>query len=156
MKLCAKIALGVGVVLIAIQFIRPARNLGVVEGPNFIGTKHAVPAEINRHLQRSCYDCHSNQTKYPFYANIQPVGWWLDWHVRDAKKHLNFSEFATYTPKRAAHKLEEVAEEVRKKHMPLDSYLWMHDEAKLTEAEIEAIAQWADALRATIPLPPAT
>ncbi len=156
MKLCAKIGLGLAVVFVAIQVVRPARNEGSSTGPNDIGTKYAVPAEIAGHLKRACFDCHSNHTNYPAYANLQPVGWWLESHVRDAKKHLSFSEFATYKPKRAAHKLEEIAEEVRKKHMPLDSYLWVHGEAKLTDAEIEAIAQWADALRATIVVPPAT
>lgn len=143
MKRTSQILLGLAAVALVAQAIRPTRNLGAVAGPNHISAKAPVPAEVEAVLQRSCYDCHSNATRYPWYANIQPVGWWLESHVRDGKRHLNFSEFATYSTKRATRKLEETAEEVRELHMPLNSYLWVHRDAKLTDAEIKLVADWA-------------
>lgn len=142
-----KVLPSIAVLLMAIQFVRPARNLGEITGPSFIGNRHAVPAEVEKVLQRACYDCHSNRTSYPWYADVQPVGWWLEWHVRDGKKHFNFSEFGSYSAKRADHKLEELSEEVREHKMPLKSYTWMHPEARLSDTDIKLVADWAADLR---------
>lgn len=150
MKTSAKILLGFGIVLLAAQAYRPMSNHGTVAGPNHISTKAPVPAEVEAILTRSCYDCHSNRTNYPWYANVQPVGWWLEKHVRDGKRHLNFSEFATYTTKRATRKLEETAEEVREHAMPLSSYTWVHRDAKLSEADIKTLADWATNTRRAV------
>lgn len=139
------------ILLIAAQFVRPARNEGSVAGPAFIGARKPVPADVAKVLQRACYDCHSNHTSYPWYADIQPVGWWLAMHVRDGRRHLNFSEFTTYSDKRAAHKLKEVAEEVREKGMPLRSYTWTHPEARLDDAERKLIIDWAQSMRSAMP-----
>lgn len=138
-----KILLALAAVLLVAQAIRPMGNHGVVAGPNHVSTRVAVPAGVEQILRRSCYDCHSNHTDYPWYANVQPFGWWLEWHVRDGKKHLNFSEFAVYATKRADHKLEEVAEEVRERHMPLRSYLWVRPAARLSDEEVKTLAEWA-------------
>ncbi len=150
MKRSTSILLGVAAVALVAQAVRPARNLGEIAGPNHLAKQAAVPAEVEAILQRSCYDCHSNATRYPWYANLQPVGWWLEQHVRDGKRHLNFSEFATYPMKRATHKLEEVAEEVRGRHMPLNSYLWVHRDAQLSDAEVKLLADWATNTRRTL------
>lgn len=150
MKTSAKILLGLGAVLVVAQAVRPMSNHGTVAGPNHIGKLAPVPAEVDAILQRACYDCHSNATHYPWYANVQPIGWWLEKHVRDGKRHLNFSEFSTYTLKRATRKLEETAEEVREHKMPLDSYTWMHRDAKLTDAEIKTLADWATNTRRAV------
>jgi hypothetical protein len=125
------------------QAVRPFSNHGAVAGPNHISAKAPVPADVENILQRACYDCHSNATTYPWYANLQPVGWWLERHVRDGKRHLNFSEFASYSAKRATRKLEETVDLVRKHQMPLDSYTWMHHDARLSDAEIKTLADWA-------------
>lgn len=150
MKTAAKIALGLAAVLVVAQAIRPARNLGTVDGPHHLSKLAPVPTEVDAVLQRACYDCHSNATTYPWYANVQPVGWWLEQHVRDGKRHLNFSEFTTYSLKRATKKLEETADEVREHAMPLPSYTWMHREAKLSDAEIKLLADWATNTRRTV------
>lgn len=134
------------IIIVVIQFIRPEKNQAATVAANDISKHYAVPENVSAILKRACNDCHSNNTNYPWYSNIQPVGWWLASHVKDGKKHLNFSEFANYEPKRQHHKLEEVIEEVRENHMPLDSYLWIHDEAKLTNAEKEAVLLWASIL----------
>jgi hypothetical protein len=150
MKLPGKILVGVAVVLVGIQFYRPARNESAGPFPGDIHEVHAVPAPVSDILKRHCYDCHSNNTSYPWYTNVQPVGWWMDWHIREAKGHLNFSEFATYPPKRAAHKLEETYEMVEAREMPLPSYTITHRDAKLTDEQIKLVATWARELEAKI------
>jgi hypothetical protein len=129
-----------------LQFWRPARNEAAAPGPDDINVKHPVPANVQGLLQRACYDCHSNHTHYPWYANVQPVSWWLTSHVNDGKRHLDFSAFGAYTAKRAASKLGEISDEVSQHSMPLASYTLMHPEARLTAAEIKLITDWADAL----------
>ncbi len=141
-----KIAMGLLVALVIIQFFRPARNISSEKSTNDITNKYAVPASVQEILKTSCYDCHSNNTVYPWYANIQPVAWWLADHVNEGKKELNFSEFLTYSPKKAHHKLEEVNEMVKEGEMPLQSYTIIHQNAKLSEPQKLEIANWADGL----------
>lgn len=150
MKTPAKILLGLGALLAVAQAIRPMNNHGIIAGPDHIAKLAPVPAEVDTLLRRACYDCHSNATTYPWYANVQPVGWWLEKHVRDGKRHLNFSEFATYSAKRATHKLEEMVEEVRERHMPLASYTWLHPQAKLSDAEVKTLVDWATNARPVV------
>lgn len=145
-----KILYGLLIALVLIQFIRPERNISEVPSANDIRVHHAVPAEVESILKRACFDCHSNNTNYPWYTNIQPVGWWLQNHINEGKEELNFSEFAAYSPKKADHKLEEVVELVEEKEMPLESYTWVHKDAVLNAQEIETLVNWAKGLRATI------
>lgn len=141
-----KIAMGLLVALVIIQFFKPARNISAEKSTNDITNKYAVPASVQEILKTSCYDCHSNNTVYPWYANIQPVAWWLADHVNEGKKELDFSEFLTYSPKKAHHKLEEVNEMVKEGEMPLQSYTIIHQDAKLSEPQKLEIATWADGL----------
>lgn len=145
-----KIIIGLILLLVAAQFVRPAKNQSTAVSPNDINLKHPVPAEVKAVLERACYDCHSNQTSYPWYAEVQPVAWWLDRHIKDGKRHLNFSEFGSYPAKRAAKKAAEVGEEVTQHEMPLSSYTWMHPEARLTPAEIKLLADWGENLSKAI------
>ncbi|HCW05998.1 MAG TPA: cytochrome C [Cytophagales bacterium] len=143
-----KIFIALLVVIVAIQFIRPSQNKGEAEGENFIAKKYAVPENVQSILKQSCYDCHSNHTDYPWYANVQPVGWWIQFsHVNDGKRHLNFSEFASYPEKRAKKKMEEIAEEVREGEMPMESYTLMHSAAKLSEDQKKILIDWAEGLK---------
>jgi len=142
-----KIGLGLLVVLVVIQFIRPTRNISTSESPNEISKFYDVPAEVHAVLKKSCYDCHSNNTVYPWYTNLQPVGLWLQSHVNDAKGELNFSEFGTYNQKKAKHKFEEIEEVVGEGEMPLSSYTFIHRDAKLTPEQSASIAAWAGALK---------
>jgi mono/diheme cytochrome c family protein len=136
-------------VFIIIQFFRPAKN--TASGPEAfakdIATAHTVPADVQLIFQKACYDCHSNNTEYPWYSYIQPVAWWLGDHVKEGKKELNFSEFAGYSIRRKYKKLEEINKEVKEGEMPLESYTLIHTNAKLTDADRLAIATWATALR---------
>ncbi len=141
------------ILLVAAQFYRPTRNLSAVAGPNDINAKHPVPPAVQGLLERACYDCHSNNTKYPWYAEVQPVRWWLDSHIKDGKRHLDFSEFGAYTAKRASRKLKQTAEQVEQGEMPLPSYTWMHPEARLTPAEVKLLADWARATEKTVAVP---
>jgi hypothetical protein len=143
-----RLLLGLLVLSVVAQFIRPARNLGVAEGPDFIGRKHPLPPDVHALLQRACYDCHSDHTVYPWYAEVQPVAWWLSRHVTSGKRHLNLSEFGAYNARREKGKFKATVELVRNGKMPLPSYTWMHPEARLTDAERKLIVDWADAERA--------
>lgn len=137
--------LGIGVVIIALQFIRPTRNESPAS-PNDLIAMYAPPPEVKNLLLVACYDCHSNNTRYPWYAEIQPTGWWLAQHVADGKEHLNFSEFGAYPKFRQSQKLLEVADEVWDRSMPLDSYTWIHRDARFSEEQVELLIEWAEML----------
>lgn len=143
MKLSTKIILAILAVLLIIQVIRPAKNQGEIYTENHISKLVDVPADVDQILKTSCYDCHSNNTHYPWYTNIQPVGWWMGYHVHEGTEELNFSEFKTYPLKKQLHKLEEVAEVIEEKHMPISSYLKMHKEAELSEEQSQKLISWA-------------
>lgn len=138
------------VVFIAIQFFRPEKNSSEGVSPNDISTKYAVPDDVMAVFKTSCYDCHSNNTVYPWYSNIQPVAWWLKDHIDDGKKELNFSEFASYRIGRQYRKLEEINGEIKEGKMPLSSYTVIHTDAKLNEQQKLAVANWVTALRDSI------
>lgn len=135
------------IVFVVMQFIRPDKNEGGYESlATFLAETKPTPA-VAATLQSACYDCHSNQTNYPWYNNIAPVSYWLDEHIIDGKKHLNFAAWDSYSLKKKDHKLEEVAEEVEKGEMPLDEYTWTHGDAKLSEQQIKELVQWVSAAR---------
>ena len=94
-------------------------------------------------LKTACYDCHSNNTVYPWYNTIQPIAWWLNRHVVEGKQHLDFSDIGNYTAKKAKHKLDEVAEVLEKDEMPLFSYTIIHRNAKLNDAQKQLLINWA-------------
>lgn len=93
-------------------------------------------------IRNGCYNCHSNESTYPWYSNVQPIGWFLKNHIDEGRKHLNFSTFATYEPKKQAHKLEEAAEMVEKGEMPLQSYILGHSDANFNEAQKQELIQY--------------
>ncbi len=148
-----KIVLAVfAVLLVGAQFVRPAKNLSPgAPGPDDLTVLRPPPAEVKVVLERACYDCHSNHTRYPWYAEVQPLGWWLANHVKEGKAHLNFSTFGTYPAKRQSRKLEELIEEVEGGKMPLPSYTWTHADARLTPDEIKALTDWAASVRENLP-----
>lgn len=150
MKIIKRILIILLVVLVGIQFIQPEKNISDVPSPNDIRVHYAVPSNVLSVLKRACYDCHSNNTNYPWYSYIQPIGFWLNDHIKHGKGELNFSEFASYSAKKAAHKLEEIVEMVEDEEMPLESYVNMHSEAKLTDLEKELLIKWVNDLRETI------
>lgn len=138
------------VVLVVIQFMQPAKNIAATPAEHHISKLYAVPANVEQTLVKACYDCHSNNTKYPWYNNIQPVAWWLNNHIKDGKRHLNFDEFTTYQIARQYKKLEECVSEVKEGEMPLESYTLIHKDAILTEAEKDALFSWCETVRDSI------
>ena len=146
-----KIILALAAIFVIIQFFRPERNTSdVLITENDISKTVAITTEVHDIFRKKCYDCHSNNTTYPWYVNIQPVGWWMDGHIDEGKEELNFSEFKTYDKKRADHKLEEIYEEIAEGHMPIASYTITHRDAKITPDELEKIAGWLRSLNVPI------
>lgn len=145
-----KILLFLLAALVVIQFFHPAKNQAAGPQPNAVGQRYPVPADVQTILEKACNDCHSNNTRYPWYSKLQPVDWWMDGHVRDGKKELNLDEYANRSLRYQYHKLEEIAEQVRQGEMPLKSYTWVHKDAILTDAEKTTLTSWADALRDTL------
>jgi hypothetical protein len=138
------------VVFVIIQFFRPQKNQSAGVSTNDITTKYAVPQDVMATLKTACYDCHSNNTRYPWYNNIQPVAWWLANHVKEGKRALNFSEFTAYPIGKQYRKLEEINKEVKEGEMPLESYTIIHKDAVLTTSQKLSIATWVTSLRDSI------
>ncbi|SEV91876.1 Haem-binding domain-containing protein [Chryseobacterium wanjuense] len=123
------------VAFIIIQFFPIDKtNPAPTPGMDFLKIKN-TPPEIAKIITNSCYDCHSNETTYPWYSNFAPASWYLKNHIDEGRKHLNFSTFATYEPKQQVDKLEECIEMIEKKEMPLESYFVGHQDAKITDEQ---------------------
>ena len=142
MSRAKKILLALLLVFIAMQFIRPARNSSNTVQPADMITHFNVPANVAGILKTSCYDCHSNNTRYPWYANVQPMGWFLADHIKDGKEELNFNEFTTYSKRRQLSKLKSIQNSIKDGSMPLSSYTLMHSDAKLSEDRKALLIQW--------------
>lgn len=137
-------------VFVVIQFINRPEKHFIEPNENDMISVLSVNQEMSLLLKSACYDCHSDQPRYPWYASIAPVSWWIDEHMEHGRDELNFSEWATYSKRRRDHKLEEMVEEVEGGHMPLPSYTWMHADARLTDEQIAALKSWVEAERAQI------
>jgi len=125
------------VVFVAIQFFGEERTNPPV------GSEIQAPEDVQAILRRSCYDCHSNETRWPWYSRIAPVSWYTIEHVNHARSDLNFSEWPTFDPEEQEHLLEEIVEQVEKGEMPLASYLWIHQGARLSDEERARLMEWA-------------
>lgn len=140
-----KLLLAIVVLCAGIQLIRPHRNISAAPpGPNDVTVRFPPPPDVEHSLQVACYDCHSNNTRYPWYANVQPVGWWLASHINDGKRRLNFSIMGSYPKKRVARLFDAISDRVSDHSMPLASYRLIHHDARLTNQQIQAITDWAD------------
>jgi hypothetical protein len=139
MKWINRLFVAFGILYLASQFLRPERE----NRPPDPKRQLTAPANVQAILDRSCADCHSNQTKWPWYSNVSPISWWLVDHVKDGRNQINLSSFPTTPANRAAHKMEEVCEQVEKGEMPLREYLWLHPSAKLSEADKQTLCTWA-------------
>ena len=143
MKRALKIIVLVSAVgLIGIQFFQIDKTNPPITESETLESTVAVPPDVALILGRSCNDCHTNKTVYPWYANIQPAGWFLKSHIDEGKQKLNLSKFNTFDAKRKTKKLEEICEEVESAAMPLPSYLYIHWDAKLSESDKKALCDW--------------
>ena len=146
-----KFLLALAILFVLIQFVRPEKNISG-DNTNDISTRYNVPPEISTVLKSACYNCHSNTTEYPWYANVQPVAWWLADHVKEGKRELNFSNFTSGRIGRQNRKFKEIAEQVKEKKMPLPSYTYfgLHPEANLTDEQRATLTLWAQSQMAMI------
>lgn len=133
-------------VFIGMQFDRPVKNDSNDQSKHF-STMFPLPDSVQAILTVACYDCHSNSTRYPWYADIQPVGSMIDDHIRHGKKDLNFSEFASYRPRRQFIKMGQIEELVTENLMPIPDYLKMHDDARLSDAQKQTLFAWVRSTR---------
>jgi hypothetical protein len=133
-----RILLGLALFMLAIQLVPVPRTNPPVE------EEVPAPADVRAVLGRSCYDCHSHETRWPWYAWVAPTSWLLAWDVSEAREHLNFSTWNRYDAEKRRELLEEAWEEVEEGHMPLRIYLWLHPDAKLGDAERELLRDWSE------------
>lgn len=142
MSIGNKILLITGIFFIAIQFIRPIHNKSSKVLTTDISNVVIVPDTVLIMLKNACYDCHSNNTDYPWYSNIQPMGWLLAYHIKNAKDELNFSDFGSYSQRRQLSKLDGIANSIKDDLMPLKSYKIMHKSAQLSKVEKSLLINW--------------
>ncbi len=138
------------VALLAIQFIRPARNDGSISGAHDITHTVPVPDTVLAILKTSCYDCHSNRTVYPWYTNINPVGFWLKGHIDDGKRSINFSDLSGFTKKKLDHRLGDITEQIVSDEMPLSSYTLIHRYAILDTGQVNLLKTWVTTARSAV------
>ena len=143
MKRVKKILLGLLIILILIQFIRPARNKSSELLTTDITKTFNVPENVQLVLKAACYDCHSNNTNYPWYSRIQPFGWLLAKHIRNGKAELNFNEFGSYSLRRQISKMSGLGNSVKDGTMPLFSYTMIHKSARLSNEDKALLIDWA-------------
>ncbi len=150
------LTLGTLVVGLAVQLHRPARTNPPVDPGRTVAATASIPAEVSSILRRSCFDCHSNETRWPWYSAIVPMSWAVAGHVTEGRETMNFSEWGAYPPRKRVAMLEKMCDEVREKKMPLPSYLILHSEARLAEADWQAICDWSmdEAERLAVSGPP--
>ncbi len=145
MKIVKKVLIGLLLLLIALQFYRPEKNDAEYRDVAAFEAETRPNEEVLAILENTCYDCHSNKTKYPWYAQVAPISIWLADHVEEGNEHFNVSQWDSYDDKKKDHKLDELIEEVEEGEMPLDSYTWVH--GNITETEKEAVITWATQAR---------
>lgn len=141
------IVIVLAVVFVGIQFVRPARTNPAIDASRTIEANSQMTPEVASILDRSCRDCHSNKTIWPWYTNVAPVSWWLSNHVNEGRQNLNFSDWARLPPDRQDRKLRQICDEIEDGVMPLSSYLPMHPAARLSEQDKKTLCDWTDAER---------
>lgn len=132
-----RIGLGVMVVLVGVQFI-PVQRTNPSEHGRF-----DAPAEVQAVLRRACYDCHSHETRWPWYSQIAPVSLWIARDIKEGRREVNFSVWEKYDERRRTRKLKEIASEVDKGSMPPWYYVPLHPDAKLSAADRQRVIAWA-------------
>jgi hypothetical protein len=145
-----KILLFLLAALVVIQFIHPKPNKSKGDQPNYIGKAFPVADDVKAILSKACNDCHSNNTRYPWYSNIQPVDWWMNKHIVKGKKGMNLDEYTNRRLRYQYHKMEDLVEQVKEGKMPLNSYTWIHKDAILSLEEKNSLINWANSVMDTL------
>jgi hypothetical protein len=151
MKLARYLLLATMIIFVAIQFIRSERNKNEQPSPTDITKALTVPDSVLVILKNACYDCHSNNTDYPWYSNIEPIGWLLARHIIHGKDELNYSEFGTYATRKQLSKLDEIEDVINDDIMPLPSYRLMHKKARLKQNEKSLLINWLQHSKESLP-----
>ena len=137
----------IAIVLVAgfviIQFFRIDKTNPPIVAAETIEAGTVVPADISEILGRSCVDCHSNNTRYPWYSDVQPSAWFLKDHIDEGRRELNFSVFNTYAAKKKAKKFQEICEQLEQGEMPIPSYVLIHRDAALSDSDRRTLCEWA-------------
>lgn len=144
MRLFLKIIVAILIAgFITIQFFQPEKNIST-DTKNLIFNHEQMPDDVQQVFKNACFDCHTNNTKYLWYHNISPVSWMVNQHVIDGKDELNFSEWGEMDDYDRIGAVEDIRQEIERKTMPLESYIVMHKEAKLSDEERAAVFAWLD------------
>jgi hypothetical protein len=144
-KLLRWIVLVLAGLFVVMQVIRPARTNPPVDESRTIAAHTQLTPEAAAILNRSCNDCHSNQTRWPWYTNVAPVSWFVINHVNDGRRQMNFSDWAQYDRSEQENYLKKICREVKSGDMPIHSYLWLHGDAKLSGEDVKVLCEWANA-----------
>ncbi len=129
--------------VVAVQFYRPNTLTAPIVEADTLEATTEIPANVGEVLKRSCNDCHTNQTVYPWYSHFTPVNWFLARHIDEGRRELNFSVWNTYNAKKKKHKFDEICDQIIGGEMPHNQYLWMHRDAKLSNADKRLLCEWA-------------
>jgi uncharacterized membrane protein len=146
-KVCRRLLLLVVFLLLAVQAIPVKRENPAVDQTKKLEATAIVPPEIHGILRRSCNDCHSNETVWPWYSHVAPVSWVVVYDVREGRADLNFSDWGSYSIKERSDKLEDICGRVRRDEMPDGKYTLIHRNARLTTDERNAVCAWSEQVR---------
>ncbi len=146
-KWLRRIVLALVVFLVVAQFIPVPRTNPTVDPSKTLAATTPVPPEVAAIFERSCQDCHSNLTKWPWYSHVAPISWGV-WHdVTGGRSHMNLSEWGTYSARRKDTRLGDIVEQITSGEMPDSKYLLLHRDAKLTQQDKKTLIDWAEATR---------
>jgi hypothetical protein len=132
------------VIFAGLQFFGPAKTNPPITPQATLHAKVPIPVDVHRTLSRACWNCHSRETQWPWYSYAAPLSWLVVKDVNEAREHLDFTNW-DYSPEEGADLMDEVCTQVKKGKMPLKEYLWLHGDAKLSDADIKRICDWANA-----------
>lgn len=149
-KITRWIVIVLACLFVVAQFSRPARTNPTVDQTRALQAHTQVSPQVAAILDRSCGDCHSNKTRWPWYSNVAPVSWLVIDHVDHGRSHLNFSEWDRYNRREAEDMLKEICQEVKSGNMPLSSYTPLHPGSKLSADDVKMLCEWTNTERARI------
>ncbi len=142
MKKSRILMIGIGFVVVGIQFVPTTRNTSNTTPPQDFVLIYKPTEEVANILHQACYNCHSNNTDYPWYNKVQPVSWYLEHHIKEAKEKLNFNEFGDLSDRQKKSRLKGIVDELKHDDMPLTSYKLMHPEARLDQKQIDQMIRY--------------
>lgn len=131
--------------LVVAQFVGPGRTNPPVDATQSLEATATVPPAVAATVRRACFDCHSDETRWPAYASLAPVSWFVIGHVNEGREHLNFSRWGGYHPFERADLLDDACKAVRSGEMPLASYLLLHGDARLSSSDVTTLCEWTEA-----------